>query len=177
MRQRYRQSHDALEGVSVGGFVPRKEFQYEEAGGNVVEELRRAIGERIHQVVKVDAAMILLQDGLGCPIQDFAHMRDVFAEGAEIGQSAICIRRAELLEDFTGLGADFLWRNRSDELLNGVGWQSVVTHDKEMEDGSSKTRAEGNDGDGLGRAAQVVKVVPIDEDLVRRDDYVSNEPL
>ena len=104
-------------------------------------------------------------------------MRDVLAEGTEVGQTRTSIRSAELLEHLTGLSADFLRRNCFDKFPNGASRQSIVANNEEMEDGGSEARAEGDDGNGFRRAAQVVEVVPVNEDFIRRDDHVSNEPL
>ena len=109
-------------GVSVGRFVPRKPFQHEQAGRDVLEELRRAVIKRIDQVVKVDAAMVLLKDGLGGAIQDLPLMGNVFAKGTEFRQTLLDICSAELLEYFASLSPDFFRSNCFDEALDDPGW-------------------------------------------------------
>ena len=122
----------------------------------MLEECWRTVGERVNQVVEVDAAMILLQDGLGGTVENFPRMKDVLAEGAKVGQTLLHISSAELLENFARLSADFLWSNRLDEFLDGASRQSIITNDEKVEDGCSEAGAEGNDGDGSGGAAQVI---------------------
>ena len=87
----------------------------------MLEECRRTVGERVNQVVEVDAAMILLQDGLGGTIQNFSRMKDVPAEGTKVGQTVFHISSAKLLENFAGLSADFLRSNRLDKFLDRAG--------------------------------------------------------
>ena len=115
----------------------------------MLEELRRAVIKRIDQVVKVDAAMVLLKDGLGGAIQDLPLMGNVFAKGTEFRQTLLDICSAELLEYFASLSPDFFRSNCFDEALDDLGGQGILANHEEMEDGGSEAGAKGDDANRL----------------------------